>query len=474
MRKRSFTMNMAGVAVLILVLSGCSGHSESQINSSRTIQGVAASGAPLSGVVTLKDAAVPSRVITTSSAANGSFSFHTSGLTQPFMLSVSWTDSSGTNQLYSFANGSGTANINPFSNAVFAASSGVFDLAALFNNPDPNIFDQIASKQATISDSLRSELAPLLERYGTAANPVTDVYNADHTGLDAMFDDVQITASNGSVVVTNRQTGAVIFTSPMSDIASGTFNADNMPGGTGAVDGTALYTSNCSLCHGPLDASTVGGATAAAIQAAIRSVGTMTSLSNLFALQIQAIATVLTSAPTPSSPPPSPTTCSYTYDEWGACQSNNTQTRDVLTTAPSGCIGTPVVSQACTYTPPQACIYTYSDWGACWLYMQTRTVLTTAPSGCIGTPVLLQSCSDYTPPPSTLTLAQVTKTCTACHNLIVNSTVLLDDHIRSTYNIQGRSAFDWYSTVYGMTGQGAVLAQGTTVENYANFLATLP
>ncbi len=42
------------------------------------------------------------------------------------------------------------------------------------------------------------------------------------------------------------------------------------------------------------------------------------------------------------------TACTYTYDAWSACQSNGTQTRNLLTTSPAGCTGTPVLSQACT------------------------------------------------------------------------------------------------------------------------------
>jgi hypothetical protein len=56
----------------------------------------------------------------------------------------------------------------------------------------------------------------------------------------------------------------------------------------------------------------------------------------------------------------------------------------------------------------------------------------------------------------------------------VNTTVLATDYPYPFYSVAGRSAFDWWTTVYGMTGQGAVLAPGTTVENYANFLAALP
>lgn len=47
-----------------------------------------------------------------------------------------------------------------------------------------------------------------------------------------------------------------------------------------------------------------------------------------------------------------PTTCTYTYSEWGAC-TNGTQTRTVTSTTPAGCEGTPpATSQSCS--PPGA------------------------------------------------------------------------------------------------------------------------
>jgi hypothetical protein len=47
-------------------------------------------------------------------------------------------------------------------------------------------------------------------------------------------------------------------------------------------------------------------------------------------------------------------TCtSFTYSAWGECTSSGTQTRNVLTSSPSGCVGgNPVLSQQCTYIPP--------------------------------------------------------------------------------------------------------------------------
>ena len=260
MKKRFFTIIMASVAVMSFVLNGCGGGSGSTSPaSSHTVQGVAASGTPVAGVVTLKDAAASPHALTTTSAADGSFSFNTDGLTQPYILSVAWTDASGLNQLYSFAAGPGITNINPFSNAVFAASGGASDPAALFSQPTTAMLGAMSSRHASVSDSLKSKLAHLFERYGTAKDPITDDYHADHTGLDAMFDDVKITISNGMIVVTNKQTGAVIFTAPINDIPSGTFDDDHMPvpGSTPppttpppSTVTAANVTASCTGCHG--------------------------------------------------------------------------------------------------------------------------------------------------------------------------------------------------------------------------------
>ena len=47
-----------------------------------------------------------------------------------------------------------------------------------------------------------------------------------------------------------------------------------------------------------------------------------------------------------------PPQCTYSYSAWSACQSNSTQTRTMTASSPTGCTGTPVLSQSCTYTPP--------------------------------------------------------------------------------------------------------------------------
>jgi hypothetical protein len=125
-------------------------------------------------------------------------------------------------------------------------------------------------------------------------------------------------------------------------------------------------------------------------------------------------------------------------------------------------------------TPPAACIYTYDVWGACQPdNTQTRTVATAAPAGCTGTPILSQSCV-YTPPPL-VTVADVTASCTLCHDLTVNTTVFKSGTGGySDYIVVGRTASEWLSTVDAMVGTGAILAPGATAQDYASFLAAVP
>jgi hypothetical protein len=93
---------------------------------------------------------------------------------------------------------------------------------------------------------------------------------------------------------------------------------------------------------------------------------------------------------------PTPTCTSFTYSTWTPTTcTTGTQTRTVLTSSPTGCIGgTPITTQTCTIVPQTCTSFTYSEWSTCSNGTQTRTVLTSSPSGCTGgTPVLSQTCS---------------------------------------------------------------------------------
>jgi len=176
---------------------------------------------------------------------------------------------------------------------------------------------------------------------------------------------------------------------------------------------------------------------------------------------------------------PPPVTCtSFTYAAWSPaiCDSSGQQTRTVLSSAPAGCTGgTPVLTQACTPPPVTCTSFTYSAWAPAICPTsgsQTRTVLSSAPAGCTGgTPALTQTCTPP-PPANPVTLANVTTTCTACHGLTVNTTVFKS----GGYSSSGRTSAQWVTSLQGMLGASWTpsVPAGATLQNYADFLATVP
>jgi hypothetical protein len=379
------------------MLTGCGSETAPALTADPgLVQGVAAVGKPIKGTVTLKDSSYPSKTRTAITRDDGFFFLDVKGLQPPFIMQVQWKDErAATLRLHSLAKKHGRANINPLSD-VIVAGAGAADPTLVFDSNDPAAIKDAASKLMAALEALRTVLAPMFQQYGFDKDPIEDDFEADHTGLDALFDDVRIYAASGMIIVRNKRNNSLIFSAPINDIASGTFYENNLPVQPGTLNGPALYAAKCASCHDDLATSGKKGATAAGIQAAIAAnAGGMGSLSSLAALEIQAIATALA-----VTQPPTPAACTYTYDAWGACQSNGTQTRTVATASPAGCTGTPVVSQSCTYVPPSpaACTYTYNAWGACQSNnTQTRTVATSSPSGCVGIPLLSQACT-YVPP----------------------------------------------------------------------------
>jgi mono/diheme cytochrome c family protein len=171
-----------------------------------------------------------------------------------------------------------------------------------------------------------------------------------------LLQDVEFEVRRGVLTVTNRATGAVIFTGPLADLASGTFDPGAMPAGPGTPppttgEGATLYQVNCSSCHGPLATSQVRGESLGDVQEAIAgNAGGMGALSGLTVTQLQAIVAALAGS-AGGGGGGTPGACVYAYGAWSAC-TGGTQTRAVLAATPAGCTGTPVLTQACTVTPP--------------------------------------------------------------------------------------------------------------------------
>ena len=307
-----------------LALSGCggsggtSGTAAAPAATTVVVAGVAATGAPIAGTVSLKDSSAIEK--TTTTAVDGSYSFDVTGMTAPFIIKVSGTSGGTATTLGSFATSAGTANVNPLSNAAVANAAGGVDPVAVYANPSATTMQNIAANLPGAVSALRTRLKPLLDQYNADVDPITAPFAANHTGLDAVLDAVVVQLGAGNLTVANRTTNATIFNAPITNLNGGSFNVANLPASTPTqpgtqLDGTALYAANCQMCHGALPTSSKKGATASSTQAAINgNVGGMGFLSALTTAEVQAIADALagnttpTPAPTPApAPAPTPT-----------------------------------------------------------------------------------------------------------------------------------------------------------------------
>jgi hypothetical protein len=376
-----------GAASLGLMLAACG----SGGISTSAVSGQALTEASIAGAITLKDSSVQTQTRTAVMQADGTFSVEVAGLSAPYLLRAEWTDSTGPQRLYAVSEGSGNVDINAITDAAYVHASSGYDEEEIFEHSDQGGKGGTADRARALLAGLSTALAPLFDRYG-----ITSV-GIDRMAVRALLKDVMVKVQLGVVTVTNRATGAVIFVGPLSDLASGTFNAANMPAGPGAPP-PSTCTSFAYSAYGDCQPGDTQSRTVVTRSPAGCSGGLP-----------------ITSQACTYVPPANPCT-SFTYAAYGACQVNNTQTRAVLTSAPTRCSGgAPITSQACVYAPPVACTsFTYSAFGACQMTStQTRTVLTSVPTGCGGgSPVTSQACVYTTPTDGG---ALYTRYCAGCH-----------------------------------------------------------
>jgi hypothetical protein len=395
MKKNAATILLLCAVTLGLALTGCgsSGSPDSpaatnQTHSAAMVYGVASLGTTASGTVSAKDSSIPAQEKTTSISSSGSYTVDVSGLMPPYILKADLADNAGKTTVYSVSRAGGRTNINPITDVAVAAAVNGADPDDLYVSPDRDMYRRTSDNFESVINKLKTVLAPLFALYQSSGDPVSDDEESgdDNGGLRAMYRDVRIVISSGTVIVTNRQTAGVIFSGPLNDLTAGTFHPENMPAGPGgAGGGSATCSSFTYSAWGACQSSSTQTRTTVSSSPAGCTGGTP----------------VLSQACTYVSP-----VCTYNYANWGACLSNGTQTRTVMQSTPAGCTGTPVLSQACTYVPPVTTCssFTYSVWGACQSNStQTRTVATSSPAGCTGgTPLVSQACT-YVPPVTTCT-----------------------------------------------------------------------
>jgi hypothetical protein len=449
MKKNITTILLVCTVALSFALNGCGSVDTAKAPTGATsVSGIVSLGTASSSTVSLKDSSVPAKELTTTAGSYGQYYVNVVGLTPPYIVKATSTDSSGSSQVYSVSAKGGRTNINEFSGTVVTAAAEGASPEELYEKSEPERNRRISDRLEAVINSLRTVLAPLFALYQTSGDPISgdddEEDDNENSGLKAMLRDVRFVVKAGTVAVTNRLTGGLIYSAPLSAIESGTFYPENMPAGPG----TTPTPTPCSYTYSPWSACQTDNSQ------------TRTMLTSS---PDGCIGTPILSQPCIFVPPV--TTCtSFTYSAWGACQSNNTQTRTVTSSSPAGCTGgTPVLSQACTYVPPVTTCssFTYSAWGACQSdNTQTRTVTSSSPTGCTGgTPVLSQACTYVPPAPA----------CGSCHT-IPPSTGQHTFHVSS----RGISCSSCHGTGYSSTTVNAAThINGTTnLVSSLNFNAT--
>ncbi|MBI4294220.1 MAG: fibronectin type III domain-containing protein [Betaproteobacteria bacterium] len=191
----------------------------------QVLSGVAATGAPMIGQVSVKDSSSAPKEKTTVTGSDGSFSFDVSDMKAPFMLKA--TSAVGGTTMYSFADQPGTANIHPLSSVAVARAAEVDDPEDAYQNSDSARHEKIRSGMPAAMAALKTQLKPLLDAFDVDLDDlIKDDFAADQTGLDAVLDNVKVAISGGTLTITNATTGAVLFTASVKDIEHGKFTDD--------------------------------------------------------------------------------------------------------------------------------------------------------------------------------------------------------------------------------------------------------
>lgn len=194
-----FSLNKTRTLLLPVILgsaliAGCGGGGAGGTTASATLSGTAASGAPITGAVTVKDSAGAEKTVQIS--VDGSYSIDVSGMaTGPFLLKASGTVGSKSVTLLSVATTTdvnGKINITPFTDLIVANVSGK-SAEAFYNAPNYSLL--VKTELDMAEDTLQKRLKPLLDKLGILAtiDLLRTDFKADHSGLDGALDMVEVT-----------------------------------------------------------------------------------------------------------------------------------------------------------------------------------------------------------------------------------------------------------------------------------------
>ncbi len=164
------------------------------------LEGIAAAGSPLNGIVFLK-ASSSAMTISTKVDDSGYYIFSDNeidaiGGTSPYVLKVEGTLGGEKHILYSIARSRGRVNLNPISDLALSLSALNNDARQVFENT--SLIPSQASYENAVSN-LKSAIEPLLLSLQlNDINPITDELKSDGTGFDGIFDLVKFDSIEGN------------------------------------------------------------------------------------------------------------------------------------------------------------------------------------------------------------------------------------------------------------------------------------
>jgi len=237
--KRSFVAVTAlSLMTAGLLLGGCGGSGGGA--SKQVVSGTAAVGAALHGQVTVKDSSSPAKEKTILIEGDeGQFAVDVTDMKAPFILEANGTavvkvigsadeKKEQTFKLHSFAEGDGTANINPLSDALVASASDSDDPDDAYTHPDGVKLGKMKDRMhEDVSDLLKTLQRLLIRFQADKKDPIKGDAKADHHGMDGVFDNVTITIDKGILKIVNTNTGVTIFEGSIKDLKNGHLNKDD-------------------------------------------------------------------------------------------------------------------------------------------------------------------------------------------------------------------------------------------------------
>jgi len=182
--------------------------------------GVAASGLPIDGMVTIIDSNGESK--TTSIAQTGEFALDLSGMTPPYIIKAEGAVVDRYVTLYTVAYGDEfIVNVNPYSNlAAFLAAEGQ-DLEEIFAAPEFFLNNLSGEDMTTAYEKVKNLLKGFTDSLGILYfDPFCSHYNADGTGMDGLLDNIDLRTGSGRISIINLSTLEKILSFNFNEIDS--------------------------------------------------------------------------------------------------------------------------------------------------------------------------------------------------------------------------------------------------------------